>query len=74
MAEWTETWPVEPGHYWCYGGQKGFDKRLSILEVKFAGPPEKLFLMYICNVGFVYPKHYDALFLLEKIPKPDLPK
>jgi hypothetical protein len=71
---WVTDWPTEEGWYWFFGKQwsKATENTLDIIKVKYCGPPERRFITYTCNGGFVY-KSDDMVGKWLALPTPLLP-
>jgi hypothetical protein len=75
---WTKDWPTKPGLYWFFGWLSEFairndrEPRLEIVKAMEAGPPEKQWMSFVSNGGFVY-KSEGAKGFFKPMDLPELP-
>lgn len=75
---WNSEWPTKPGLYWLFGwmceSAIRFNKNpeLLIVDARECGPPEKLWLSYVCHGSFLY-KSEGAKGFWQPITMPELP-
>ena len=78
-SDWTVEVPTKPGFYWFWGWRSNFcikakiKPELMVVELRFAGPPDKRFPLFIANGQFIYPEDGAKGFWKPQPAPTDLP-